>query len=91
MEQAEQAMVERVINHEMQERFGAGVVQRAVLLQHGEDPAIEPGQLMVRVFVEASDGPGLTAWQSAHRRPAPARGARRRSRSWSSSGAGSRT
>ena len=66
MERAEQAMVERVINHEMQERFGAGVVQRAVLLQHGDDPAIEPGQLMVRVFVEASDEPGLTAWQSAH-------------------------
>ena len=45
MERAGQAMVERVINHEMQERFGAGVVQRAVLLQHGDDPAIEPGQL----------------------------------------------
>lgn len=66
MERAEQAMVERVINHEMQERFSAGAVQRAVLLQHGDDPAIEPGQLLVRVFVEASDEPGLTAWQSAH-------------------------
>jgi hypothetical protein len=66
MERAEQAMVERVINHEMQERFGAGAVQRAVLLQHGDDPAIEPGQLLVRVFVEASDEPGLTGWQSAH-------------------------
>jgi hypothetical protein len=66
MERAEQAMVERVINHEMQERFDAGAVQRAVLLQHGDDPAIEPGQLLVRVFVEASDEPGLTAWQSAH-------------------------
>ena len=66
MERAGQAMVERVINHEMQERFSAGAVQRAVLLQHGDDPAIEPGQLLVRVFVEASDEPGLTAWQSAH-------------------------
>jgi len=66
MERAEQAVVERVINHEMQERFSAGAVQRAVLLQHGDDPAIEPGQLLVRVFVEASDEPGLTAWQSAH-------------------------
>jgi hypothetical protein len=66
MERAEQATVERVINHEMQERFDAGAVQRAVLLQHGDDPAIEPGQLLVRVFVEASDEPGLTAWQSAH-------------------------
>jgi hypothetical protein len=67
MERAEQATVERVINREMQERFDAGAVQRAVLLQHGDDPAIEPGQLLVRVFVEASDEPGLTAWQSAHR------------------------
>jgi hypothetical protein len=66
MERAEQAMVERVINHEMQERFSAGTVQRAMLLQHDDDPAIEPGQLLVRVFVEASDEPGLTAWQSAH-------------------------
>ena len=66
MERAEQAMVERVINHEMRERFTAGAVRRAVLLQHGDDPAIEPGQLMVRVFVEASDEPGLTAWQGAH-------------------------
>ena len=66
MEQAEQANLERVINHEMQERFGAGAVQRAVLLQPGDDPAVEPGQLLVRVFVEASDEPGLTAWQSAH-------------------------
>ncbi|HEX5293928.1 MAG TPA: S41 family peptidase [Streptosporangiaceae bacterium] len=66
MKRAEQAMVERVINHEMQERFSAGAVRRAVLLQHGDDPAIEPGQLLVRVFVEASDEPGLTAWQSAH-------------------------
>jgi hypothetical protein len=67
MERAEQATVERVINREMQERFDAGAVQRAVLLRHGDDPAIEPGQLLVRVFVEASDEPGLTAWQSAHR------------------------
>ena len=66
MERAEQAMVERVINHEMRERFTAGAVRRAVLLQHGDDPAIEPGQLMVRVFVEASDEPGLTAWRGAH-------------------------
>ena len=66
MERAGQAMVERVINHEMQERFSAGAVRRAVLLQHDDDPAIEPGQLLVRVFVEASDEPGLTTWQSAH-------------------------
>jgi Peptidase family S41/N-terminal domain of Peptidase_S41 in eukaryotic IRBP len=69
MERGEQAMVERVINREMRERLAAGAVQRAVLLQHGDDPAIEPGQLMVRVFVPAADGPpeqALAAWQAAH-------------------------
>jgi hypothetical protein len=66
VERAGLARVEQVINHVMQERFGAGAVQRAVLLQHGDDPAIEPGQLLVRVYVEASDEPGLTAWQNAH-------------------------
>ena len=66
MERAEQDMIERAVNHEMRERFTPGAVRRAVLLQYGDDPAIEPGQLLVRVFVEASDEPGLTAWQSAH-------------------------
>jgi Peptidase family S41/N-terminal domain of Peptidase_S41 in eukaryotic IRBP len=59
-------MAERVINHEMKERFTASAVQRVVLLKHGDDPAIGPGQLMVRVFVEAADYEGLAAWQRAH-------------------------
>ena len=75
MERAELDMVERVINHEMEERFARGAVQRAVLLQHGDDPAIEPGQLMVRVFIPLPDGPedpqdyeqALAAWQDTHR------------------------
>src|SRR5437762_2928995 len=67
MERAEQAMVERVINHEMQERFSAGAVRRAALLQDGDDPAIEPGPLLVRGVGEASDEPGLTAGPGAHR------------------------
>jgi Peptidase family S41/N-terminal domain of Peptidase_S41 in eukaryotic IRBP len=42
-----------------------------VLLEHGDDPAIEPGQLMVRVFVPAPDEPSdyertLAAWQEAN-------------------------
>ena len=57
VERAEKAQVERVINHNLKERFAAGAVQRAVLLEHGDDPAIEPGQLMVRVFVPAPDDP----------------------------------
>ena len=72
MERAEKDQIERAINHEMKERFGAGAVQGAALLEHGDDPAIGPGQLMVRVFVPAPDErsdyePVLAAWQEAHR------------------------
>ena len=71
MERAEQDQLERVINHELKERFAAGSVQRAALLQHGDDPAIGPGELMVRVFVPAPDEPAdyeqvLDAWHDAH-------------------------
>jgi hypothetical protein len=72
VERAEKAQIERVINHNLKERFAAGAVQRAVLLEYGEDPAIEPGQLMVRVFVPAPEEPAdyeqvLADWQEAHR------------------------
>jgi Peptidase family S41/N-terminal domain of Peptidase_S41 in eukaryotic IRBP len=71
VERAEKDQVERVINHYLKEWFADGAVQRAVLLEHGDDPALGPGQLMVRVFVPAPDGPAdyeraLAAWQEAH-------------------------
>ena len=71
MDQAELEQIQRVINHEMRDRFALGSAQRAVLLQHGDDPAIEPGQLMVRVFLpppgEGEDyEQALAAWQDAH-------------------------
>jgi Peptidase family S41/N-terminal domain of Peptidase_S41 in eukaryotic IRBP len=72
VERADKAQIERVINHELKRWFSEGTVQRAVLLDHGDDPAIEPGQLMVRVFVPEPDEPAdyertLAAWQDAHR------------------------
>ena len=72
MERAEKDQIERAINHELKERFAAGAVQRAVLLEHGDDPTVGAGQLMVRVFVPAPDEPAdyeraLAAWQEAHR------------------------
>ena len=72
MDRAEKEQIERAIDHELRERFTQGAVQRAVLLEHGEDPAIGPGQLMIRVFVPAPDEPAdyeqaLAAWQDAHR------------------------
>ena len=72
MDRAELDQIERVINHELRERFTADAVRRAVLLQHGDEPEIPPGQLMVRVFLPLPGEPGeyeraLTAWQEAHR------------------------
>jgi hypothetical protein len=72
MDHAETSRIERVVNRELRERFGRGVVQRAVLLQHGDDPAIEPDELMVRVFLPAPSDPAeypavLAAFQAAHR------------------------
>jgi hypothetical protein len=71
VDQAEISRIERIINRELKERFGLSSVRRAMLLQHGDDPAIEPGQLMVRVFIPAPSEPGeyeqaLAAWQAAH-------------------------
>ena len=72
MERADLDRIERVITHELTDRFGAGTVERAVVLQHGDDPAIEPGQFLVRVFIPAPGEPGqyeqaLAEWEQAHR------------------------
>jgi hypothetical protein len=48
--------LERKIADAVQERFGEAPVQRVALLQYGDDPVIEPGELAVRVFIEAADG-----------------------------------
>ena len=64
--------IERVITHELTERFGVGAVQRAVVLQYGDDPAIGRGQLLVRAFIPAPGAPAdyeqaLAGWEQAHR------------------------
>jgi Peptidase family S41/N-terminal domain of Peptidase_S41 in eukaryotic IRBP len=72
VERAEKDQIERVINHSMKERFSLGTAERAVVLEYGDDPAIEPGQLMVRVFVPAPDEPTdyeqtLATWEEVNR------------------------
>jgi hypothetical protein len=42
-------------------------VQRVALLQHGDDPAVEPGGLLARVFIEeAEEAPSHQAWHRDH-------------------------
>jgi hypothetical protein len=48
--------IEREIDAEARERFPGGAVRQVVLLQYGDDPEIEPGDLWVRVVLDA-DGP----------------------------------
>jgi Peptidase family S41/N-terminal domain of Peptidase_S41 in eukaryotic IRBP len=72
VERAEKQQIERVINREVRDRFFRGTVQRAAVLEHGDDPAIPAGQLMVRVFIPAPDEAAdyeqaLAAWADAHR------------------------
>jgi hypothetical protein len=45
--------IEREIEHDAHKRFPGDAVQRVVLLHHGDDPEIEPGQLWLRVFLRA--------------------------------------
>jgi hypothetical protein len=62
--------LEREINSEVKARWPAGMVRRVAVLQHGDDPAIEPDALLIRVFVEAGDGPddqrSLDEWAQAN-------------------------
>ena len=54
MEQEALEKVQRLLDEDIKARFPAGVIERVVLLQHSDDPAVEPGQLVVRVIVAAS-------------------------------------
>jgi hypothetical protein len=69
MDRDEQDRLNRVIDHEVKEHFPPGTIRRAVLLRHGDEPGIEPGQSRLRVFLpaeDAADEQALAAWRSAH-------------------------
>jgi hypothetical protein len=64
-------VIEREIDQEARARFPGTAVRQAVLLQYGDDPEIEPGDLWVRVLLDEPDGPednwepALTAFEHA--------------------------
>src|SRR5277367_3800638 len=49
-------VIEREIDDEVRTRFPGGAVRQVALLQYGDDPQIEPGNLWVRVLLD-SGGP----------------------------------
>ena len=55
------------LDEQVKAHFPDGGVQRVALLQHGDDPSVEPGDLLVRVFIEeAEEDPPLRAWDRDH-------------------------
>jgi hypothetical protein len=72
MERAEIDHVQQMIEDEVKERFPERAVRRVLLLQHGDDPVVEPGELLARVLIEPSGEPkthweALEAWSREHR------------------------
>ena len=54
MDQAAIDHIEQQIDGEVKKRF-PGAVRRVAVLQYGDDPVIEPGDLLVRVIIEAPE------------------------------------
>ena len=70
MDQEEKERLERETREELSRQFGDGTVQRVEVRQHGDEPVIEPGQVMLRVIVTPTDeDPETTlhAFEEAHR------------------------
>ena len=55
MEQAELDRLQEQFGQLVRERFPGAPVQRVAVLGYGDDPEIEPGQLLARVYLEAGD------------------------------------
>lgn len=77
MERAVLDALQSKLEEQVKEHFPDEGVQQVVLLQHGDDPQVEPGGLWVRVFVKVagilSDQEGsqariqfFAAWRDAH-------------------------
>ena len=56
MEQAELDRIRQEFDQQVHSRFPEGTIRQVAVLQHGDDPEVEPGQLLARVVVETPDG-----------------------------------
>ena len=54
MQRAALEHIEVMISEEVAKRFPGAAIQRVVLLQYGDDPAVEPGQVVVQVTVASA-------------------------------------
>ncbi|HEY1915573.1 MAG TPA: hypothetical protein VGH27_08355 [Streptosporangiaceae bacterium] len=56
MEKAAVERIERRIDQEMRKRFPGASIDKVVVLQYGDDPEVEPGDLLVRVLLTPPEG-----------------------------------
>jgi len=69
MEQAEFERIRDQFVHDVHERFPDAPIERVEVLEYGDDPEVEPGQLIARLVIDApADEPDrLRAFESFHR------------------------
>ena len=64
---AVQDQLQTELHEQVKRRFPDSEVHRVALLQYGDDPWIEPADLLVRVFIEdADEEPDMLAWERDH-------------------------
>jgi hypothetical protein len=56
VERAALEQLEAKISEEVTKRFGSEPTKRVTLLQYGDDPVVEPGQLVLRIVIDAPAG-----------------------------------
>ena len=57
MERTELDHLQAQLDRMVRKHFPGDGVRRVSVLQYGDDPGVEPGELLVRVFIVASGGP----------------------------------
>jgi hypothetical protein len=67
MEQAALERLQQMIDDHVKEHFPEGAVRRVMLLQYGDDPVIEPGEVRVRVLIPADYKAGDKDWAQENR------------------------
>jgi hypothetical protein len=68
--QDEKDGLEHEAAEKMDQQFGAGTVQRVEVLQHGDEPVVEPGEVLIRVTLAPTDddpADTLHRFEKAHR------------------------
>jgi hypothetical protein len=72
MERADLDRIQQQFEQVVRERFPGAPVERVAVLQYGDEPEIEPGQLLARVYIDAAGGReererALEGFHDAHR------------------------